>query len=239
MLKLKKVVLITSAVLLASTAVTATAASLDYRHEYKFGNNQNADRIKIGGSTKTETGQHNYSVEMKFSGKEGNYGYNDMERGDSEFLYSYKYNIDEHWYVEPGMPITFGDESVTYKPQVRVGYKFDNGIVTKLRYRHEFRDYTESKNNGDTYQKSKITYNLDYTWNNMIQLGFEANYEIAHEGDDWKLWDDSNKGYDYDLKIGYKNDSNWRPYVQFGNVGVSSKTDQRQLRSRVGITYSF
>ncbi|WP_174208828.1 oligogalacturonate-specific porin KdgM family protein [Vibrio rumoiensis] len=235
---MKKVFLITSAIMLASTAVNATAASLDYRHEYKFGTNQNADRIKIGGSTKTETGQHNYSVEMKFFGKTGNYAYNELERGDSEFVYSYKYNINEHWYIEPGMPITFGEDKTTYKPQVRVGYAFDSGIVAKLRYRHEFQDYTENKNNGDTWQKGKITANLDYTWNNMIQMTFEANYEISYE-DEYKLWDDGKTGYDYDLKLGWKNSSNWRPYVQFGNVGVSSRTDQRQLRSRVGIVYSF
>ncbi|MCF7352570.1 oligogalacturonate-specific porin KdgM family protein [Vibrio sp. CK2-1] len=239
MFKLNKVLLATTAALLATTAVNVNAASVDYRHEYKHGTESNGDRIKIGGSTKVELGTHYYSVEMKFNGKSESYGYQDLERGDSEFVYEFKHYITDKFYVQPGMPITFGEERVTYKPQLRIGYDFDSGITTKLRYRHEFRDYTDdSKYNGDTWQKSKVTANLDYTWNNMIQFGFEANYEKAHE-DIWTLYDNDTWNYDYNLKIGYKNDSNWRPYVEFGNVSESSSTDKRQLRSRVGITYSF
>lgn len=239
MFKLNKILLATTAALLATSSIGVNAASVDYRHEYKHGTESNGDRIKIGGSTKVDLGTHYYSVEMKFNGKDHSYGYNDLERGDSEFVYEFKYYVTDQFFVQPGMPITFGDSSVTYKPQLRIGYDFDSGITTKLRYRHEFRDYTDDSKNGETWQKSKVTANLDYTWDNMIQFGFEANYEKAHEGDNWKLYDNDSWNYDYNLKIGYKNDSNWRPYVEFGNVSESSSNDKRQLRSRVGITYSF
>lgn len=239
MFKLNKILLATTAALLTTTAVNVNAASVDIRHEYKHDTESNGNRIKIGGSTKSDLGTHYYSVEMKFNGRTGTYGFDDLERGDSEVVYEFKHYVTDKFYVQPGMPITMGEERVTYKPQLRIGYDFDSGITTKLRYRHEFRDFTSSKENGDTWQKSKVTANLDYTWNNMIQFGFEANYEKAHEGDNWLLYDGKTWNYDYNLKIGYKNESNWRPYVEFGNVSESSKTDDRQLRSRVGLTYSF
>ncbi|MGV3002325.1 oligogalacturonate-specific porin KdgM family protein [Vibrio sp.] len=239
MFKLNKVLLATTAALLATTAVNVNAASVDIRHEYKHETESNNNRIKIGGSTSTDLGKHYYSVEMKFAGRDGTYGFDDLERGDSEVVYEFKHYVTDKFYVQPGMPITMGDERVTYKPQLRIGYEFDSGITTKLRYRHEFRDYTSSKENGETWQKSKVTANLDYTWNNMIQLGFEANYEKAHEGDNWILYNNKTWNYDYNLKIGYKNESNWRPYVEFGNVSEGSKEGGRQLRSRVGLTYSF
>lgn len=240
MFKLNKILIATTAALLATTAINVNAASVDIRHEYKHGNEKNNNRIKIGGSTKGEYVKHYYSVEMKFNAREGTYGFEDLERGDSEVVYELKYYVTDQFYLQPGMPITMGEDRVTYKPQLRVGYEFDSGITTKLRYRHEFRDWTDAENNGDTWQKSKVTANLDYTWNNMIQFGLEANYEKAHEGKEvWRLYDNKTWNYDYNLKIGYKNDSNWRPYVEFGNVSESSSTDKRQLRSRVGLTYSF
>ncbi|OEF23308.1 oligogalacturonate-specific porin KdgM family protein [Vibrio rumoiensis] len=239
MFKLNKITLAATTLLLATSAVSVNAASLDYRHEYKHDTESNGDRIKIGGSTKVELGTHYYSVEMKFNGKDGSYGYQDLERGDSEFEYSFKYFVNDNFYLQPGMPITMGDQRVTYKPQLRVGYEFDSGITAKLRYRHEFRDFTDEKENGETWQKSKVTANLTYTWNSTVQFDFETNYEKAREGDNWLLYDGKDWNYDYNLKVGYKNDSNWRPYFELGNVSVSSKSDERQLRSRVGLTYSF
>ncbi len=49
--------------------------------------------------------------------------------------------------------------------------------------------------------------------------------------------------WDYNLKIGYKESGwKWRPYIELGNVQCTSSScddDTRQLRSRIGITYSF
>ncbi|MCG9554991.1 oligogalacturonate-specific porin KdgM family protein [Vibrio sp. Isolate31] len=61
-------------------------------------------------------------------------------RWKNEFEYGYKFNINEHWLIQPSMTVTFRSDSGTYKPQVRVQYSFDSGLKAKLRYRHEFRD---------------------------------------------------------------------------------------------------
>lgn len=208
---------------------TAFAASIDIRQEYKHESESYASRIKMDGST----GNHNYSIEAKQKGKP----FSEYEAGDNEFVYSYNINLDSHWRIQPGMPITFGSDSVTYKPQVRVQYKADSGLTAKLRYRHEFRDYT-SESSSDNFQKSKITANLDYTIE-QIQLGFETNYEKRLDNKQ-PLFDNKDYNWDMNLKVGYNiEDTAWRPYVEFGNVSVSSDSDKRQLRSRAGITYRF
>ncbi|MCZ8499360.1 hypothetical protein O9929_20830 [Vibrio lentus] len=81
-----------------------------------------------------------------------------------------RYAPDEKWYLQPGMPITFGDEKMTLKPASFVlGIKPtrpNNG----LRYRHEFQNYTDSSSSspqkvngdkialaGETVQQGKFT----------------------------------------------------------------------------------
>jgi hypothetical protein len=139
------------------------------------------------------------------------------------------------------MPLTFGNDSITYKPQVRVQYQFENGITTKLRYRHEFREYDSGSSN-DSRDRSKITANLDYNYETW-QFGLEANYadNLTDLSGEWPM-SAGDKEWDYNLKIGHKEiGSDWRPYVEFGNVQCTSDScdSSRQLRSRVGITYSF
>lgn len=228
----------TLAIAIASTLFVGgvSAASLDFREEYKHGQEDFAGRVKIGGSA----GNHYFGVEAKHSGHLG-----ELERADNEFEYGYNFNLDEHWRIQMSMPVTFGSTSVTYKPQVRVQYKFDSGLVTKLRYRHEFRNYSDGNSttgrDGEKYDfvsRSKLTGNLDYNWNDW-QLGFEANYAQDLINDEWKMGTNEKYEWDYNFKIGYKeSDWNWRPYIELGNVQHTAE-DSRQLRSRVGITYSF
>ena len=204
------------------------AASLDVRQEYKHDSESYASRVKIGGGV----GNHYFGVEAKQKGQP----FSEWESGDNEFEYGYKFQVTDHWLIQPSMPITFSSDKVTYKPQVRVQYAFDSGVKAKLRYRHEFRDYTDESGESSE-QKSKVTGNLEYNYENL-QLGFEANYEKGL--DDQVYFNNKDMNWDMNLKIGYKEaDWAWRPYVEFGNVSVSSTSDDRQLRSRVGVTYSF
>ena len=225
MKKYNKIALAVASTLFAGSLA---AASLDVRQEYKHDSESYASRVKIGGGV----GNHYFGVEAKQKGQP----FSEWESGDNEFEYGYKFQVTDHWLIQPSMPITFSSDKVTYKPQVRVQYAFDSGVKAKLRYRHEFRDYTDESGESSE-QKSKVTGNLEYNYENL-QLGFEANYEKGL--DDQVYFNNKDMNWDMNLKIGYKEaDWAWRPYVEFGNVSVSSTSDDRQLRSRVGVTYSF
>ncbi|WP_338621508.1 oligogalacturonate-specific porin KdgM family protein [Agarivorans sp. OAG1] len=251
MTKMKSLSIAIGALLIAAPVA---AGQLDFRSEYKHETEAHAYRIKIGDSTKvSDAGQWNYSVEMKFfSGKkeDGEYGgfLENLQRGDSEFDLSYKHKLNKKWYIQPGMPITFGDERVTYKPQFRVGYTSDFGLKTALRYRYEIRQYADGKENGETWTKSKVTLTGGYKVKSMpnLKLDYEANYWKSHEYE----WDpisgtakdpqfnNGDDNWDAGIFIGYQIEK-WRPYVEFWNSSVSSKTDQRQLKTRVGVKYKF
>jgi hypothetical protein len=226
--KMKTINAITTALLGTLFCTSVSAVSLDYRQEYKHESESFASRVKMGHSV----GSHSFDIEAKQSGAP----FSDWERGDNEFSYSYTIKLDDNWSIQPGMPVTFGSGQVTYKPQIRAQYAFDSGLVTKLRYRHEIRDYTEGA--GDTVeQKSKVTGNLDYKLDNIV-LGLEGNYEKGL--DDQVYFNNGDTNWDVNFKIGYSSsDVAWRPYVEFGNVSVSSDSDERQLRSRIGLTYAF
>lgn len=224
MLKNNKIALAVVATLFVGSV---SAASLDARQEYKHGSEDWASRIKMSGSVDN----HFFGAEMKQKGKP----FSEWEAADNEFEYGYRFKLNDQWMIQPSMPVTFGSDSVTYKPQVRVQYSFESGLKAKLRYRHEFRDYTSDSSN-DNRNRSKITGNLDYNWN-AFQFGFEANYAEDFANNEWTGGGGADYEWDYNFKVGYKeSDWNWRPYVEFGNVQDSS---DRQLRSRVGITYSF
>lgn len=230
-----KIALVVASTLLASTA---TGATLDYRAEYKHDSDKYAHRIKMGGGTNlTEETKLYFGVEQKFASDKDGDVYNQLERGDSEFDWGIRHKLDEKWYIQPGMPITFGDEKTTYKPQLRVGYIADFGLTTALRYRHEFRNYTDS----DTIQRGKMTLTGAYKFSDEslknLQLSYEANYVKSY--DDEIVDNDNDYEWDLGMKIGYKMD-NFRPYVEFWSATAGDNTDNdRQLKSRVGITYSF
>lgn len=224
MSKFYKIVSTTVLTLVASASVSA--ASLDFRQEYKHESETYASRVKLGAGV----GNMYFGVEAMQKGKP----FSEWESKGNEFDFGYKYKIDDSWTLIPGMPITFFPGHVTYKPQLRAQYSFDSGVVTKLRYRHEFRNFSDDRS---AEQKSKITANLDYKYNGF-QFGLEANYEKGL--DDQVLFDNGDTNWDALFKLGYKGeDWSWRPYVEFANVSVSSSSSDRQLRSRIGITYSF
>ncbi|EPZ5430975.1 oligogalacturonate-specific porin KdgM family protein [Vibrio owensii] len=224
MLNMKKAAIAT-ATLLMSTCVSA--ASLDFRQEYKHDTEDYSSRVKMGAGV----GNHFFSVEAMQKGKP----FSEWESKGSEFEYGYKYKLNDHWTLIPSMPVTFFDGSASYKPQLRAQYKFDSGLVAKIRYRHQFREFSDD--NKDMETLSYVTANLNYNINNF-QLGLEANYTKGH--DDQVFFDNGDTNWDAGIWIGYKAEGwDWRPYVQFTDVSVSSKSDERQLRSRVGVTYSF
>lgn len=101
---------VTIALLTTVAAASVNAGSLDYRGEYKHESEEFAHRIKIGSSVKiSDPAKLYFSVEQKFNSHDKSDFFNQVERGDSEFDWGVAYNLDKNWYIQPGMPITFGN----------------------------------------------------------------------------------------------------------------------------------
>ncbi|WP_045495705.1 oligogalacturonate-specific porin KdgM family protein [Vibrio hyugaensis] len=215
------------------------AAFLDLREEYNVGTKSWVGRVWI----KNEIDRHSFSAEVRASGN-----LSELSNGYSEFIYGYKLGSFDQWLVSTSIPITLFDNSVTYKPQISGQYSFNSGVIAKLRYRHEFRNYADEAmvvgRDGevhDSYNASKLTGNLDYKWA-YLKLGFEMNFKQDFIDKRWKLGTNERYEWDYNVKLGYKpNEWQWRPYFELGNVQCTSTLcdSSRQLRARVGATYFF
>lgn len=221
-----------SSLIVVMAATSANATSLDVRQEYKHDSEKSASRIKISASV----GNHGFGLEAKQ--KQRTKGpLSDVEAGDSEFTYSYKHVISPVLYLKPEVPVTFGGGKTAIKPQVKVAYKVNDNTELTLRYRHEFDFYTASKKTKDE-QKGKIT--ADYNWKFQDFAGtVEYNYDIAYDSDH-KLYNNKNKSWELNLKVAYQQkDWKFKPYFEVGTVGMSSSNDDREIRTRYGISFSL
>ncbi|ALR94019.1 MULTISPECIES: oligogalacturonate-specific porin KdgM family protein [Vibrio] len=252
----------TMSLFVASTLMTGavSAATLDYRAEYKHESETYAQRIKISGSSKiNDQTKLNFGVEQKFHSYDNSHFWDQLVAGDSEFDWGVRYQINKQWFIQPGMPITFGDddEKTTYKPQVRVGYKSSFGLSTALRYRHEFQVYSDGAGNktltdgtsvsvaGKTVEQGKWTLTGSYDMRQFdneyldnVKLSYEINYNKNYDEVRLSDWKDSE--WDAGLIVGYQM-GDFRPYFELWNVKGKdgSTTDDRQLRTRLGLKYSF
>ena len=211
----------------------AAATSIDFRAETRSITHDHKYRFKMS----DKIGNFNVGAELKFKSDSKEF-MNNLVSDGSEIEVGYTHQYDNGWYLQPGMPITFGSSKTTYKPQLRVGYKFDTvPSYVALRYRHEINANVAADTSDD--QKSKLTFTTGYKFENGLNINFEANYEqMAHNPNNAVLFDNGDSNYDYQVKVGYSI-GQYTPYFDLTNVSVSSTSDQRQLRGRVGINYKF
>ena len=207
----------------------ADAASLDFRQEYKSSTDQHASRVKMG---HTFDGRFSVGLELKFKGAEGKF-MEDLQSNGSELDLGYRIKLNDQWTLITGMPIEFGSSGATYKPQLRLTYKSDaiDGLSLSGRYRLDVKPGEDIK-----HLRHRYTVNIGYKVENWT-FGFEGNYYYA-DNSEYLLYNDSRTNYENNLTAHYKI-GNWSPWVEFGDVSVSDDSSQRELRSRIGIRYSF
>lgn len=222
-----------SSLLIALSAIIAAgqvnAASIDFRHEYKGKSEQHSSRVKINESI----GNFSISGELKFrSPKEAGF-FEDLSNNGWELDLGYRFKINDNWSIQPGMPIEGRSDGMTYKPQLRATYAFDSidGFSLSGRYRHDIKMYSDGR---DTQNRHRFTGNASYKMDEW-EFGLELNY---YKAEGYELFDNKDTNYENNLTIRYRPGA-WSPYIELGDVSMSSETDERELRSRVGISYSF
>lgn len=210
------------------------ASSLDFRHEFKGKTDQHASRVKMATSF-----DNNFmvDVEVKFKSAEGTDFMKDLKNNGSEIGLNYKWDINDQWALQPGMPIEFGASSATYKPQLRLTYKptLIDGLSISGRYRLDIKP-TQTDDLVDNKFRNRYTFNLGYKVQDL-SLGLEMNYYKAHD-DSYLLYDNKDSNYENNVTASYKI-GNWTPWAEFGDVSVNKFDDARELRSRVGLRYTF
>ncbi|MBA0157571.1 oligogalacturonate-specific porin KdgM family protein [Pectobacterium versatile] len=224
-------------------SVNAMAVTIDYRHEMMdTPKADHKDRISMSHRFANGFG---LSVEAKWrqSGSDTtpNKPYNETVSNGTEVVASYVYNFNKTFSLEPGFSLESNSTSNNYRPYLRGKVNITDDLSTSLRYRPYYK-----RNSGDLLTASKNNqengYNLtavvSYKFLKDFQVDYELDYKKANKAgqyqSDFETWK-----IDHDVKLAYKWDKNWKPYMAVGNVADSGTNDHRQTRYRVGVQYSF
>ncbi|MCW2473800.1 oligogalacturonate-specific porin KdgM family protein [Candidatus Symbiopectobacterium sp. NZEC151] len=239
-------VLVTSLVSMSSMAVT-----IDYRHEMKdTAKADHADRLLI--SNRFDNG-FGLSLEGKWKNGEPNdktvgnritpnKAYNEPVSNGTEVTASYAYKFDKTFGVEAGLNMVSASTTNNYRPYIKGTANVTDSFYAGLRYRPFYQRF--SGNIGQNKMTDMTGYTITATLGYKLPANFTVEYEFEYNknnkaGSDGYLFDNDNYNMNHDVKLSYKVDKNWTPYVQVGNVDYAKTTDERQTRYRVGVQYNF
>ncbi|GKW34839.1 oligogalacturonate-specific porin KdgM family protein [Pectobacterium versatile] len=225
-------------------SVNAMAVTIDYRHEMKdTPKNDHRDRLSMSHRFANGFG---LSVEAKWkqSGSDStpNKPFNETVSNGTEVVASYVYNFNKTFSLEPGFSLDSTSDSNNYRPYLRGKVNITDDLSTSLRYRPYYKRNSGKIANtkGDPTQENgyNLTAVLSYKFLKDYQIDYELDYQKANKAGAYK-YDNETYNFNHDVKLSYKFDKNWKPYMAVGNVADSGTNDHRQTRYRVGVQYSF
>lgn len=230
-------------------SVNALAVSIDYRHEM-------TDNAKVGHKDRLLI-SHRFangfglSSEVKWaqSGRDNNPNkpFHEQVSNGTEVVASYVYKINDMFSIEPGLSLESDSNANNYRPYLRGKVNITEDLSASLRYRPYFKRMSGNINvvtNGVAKDTSESGYNLTaniaYNFLKDYSVEYELDYKHSTKaGSEYFQSDKENYKFEHDVKLAYKIDKNWKPYMAIGNVSGNKNTDERQTRYRVGLQYSF
>ncbi|MCA6915221.1 oligogalacturonate-specific porin KdgM family protein [Pectobacterium versatile] len=228
-------------------SVNAMAVTIDYRHEMQDTvKNDHKDRLSMSHRFANGFG---LSAEAKWkqSGSDTtpNKPFNETVSNGTEVVASYVYNFNKTFSLEPGFSLDSSSDSNNYRPYLRGKVNITDDLSTSLRYRpYYLRKSGNTNKTGASNYTQETGYNLtavvSYKFLKDYQIDYELDYKKANKaGPSGFQADKENWKIEHDVKLAYKLDKNWKPYMAVGNVVGDKNTDERQTRYRVGVQYSF
>lgn len=230
------------------TAAQAATFTVDYRHEYRGEYSENFDRICLIGAFENGIGFYVDSSFKSGSERPGKYDYDEGQWGDfvtnaTEMSLWWGYKIaDTGFTITPGIITESTSETTGYKPYLRLQYNTDFGLWFAIRPRFDYWRYDDGRADqrngridawiGYNYGNFGINYNYTYMWTLSDDVNDDGTggTRYMYDNDDWN--------YEQNLSMNYRM-GKWNPYIEIGDISVSSSSDERQLRLRVGIQYTF
>ncbi len=230
---------LTSAILLALTATTAHAASINLRHEYspEFGDNdsQYKDRIEVTHRFKNGIG---FGVEAKFQENLKEDG-NPFTQNNHQTNISYRMKLNDDFTLTPQYKIEGGTTDLTHQFNLTLGYKVNDDWSVSYRQRY----------NQETHENYYHQGTFAFSYKGIQDWGISGSLDYrVREGDVGKtkvVWDGDNKGInEINFKAQYNGlESGWKPFGEFGVTPKAKNTgdevDSWRPRVRVGVSYSF
>lgn len=221
---------------LASVAnFSAMAMSLDLRHEWQdTGKGDHKDRMLVSHRFANGLG---FSLEAKWrqdsSDSTPDKPYHEQVSNGTEAVVSYQHKFDA-FTLQPGFSLESSSNNNGYRPYLRAQYNLTKDLYVAGRYRYEYKRTTSKGSEGD-----EKTNRGDFWLGYSFYKDWSAEYNYVYKSSNKVIFDDGKTDYEHNVKLAYKWDKNWKPYIEVGNVKQDSKNDNRQTRYRVGINYSW
>ncbi len=232
---------LTSAILLALTATTAHAASINYRHEFVDAKgeaeSQHKDRLVISDRFDNGIG---LSAEIKWENPKGEgFGLDKLSNAGHEMKISYNYKITDTFTLQPAYALDSGSGKATHKFDLKGTQKLTDDWDIGLRYRYG--DANSVAGADSHYSQLNLTSGYK-----MGDFAFGADLE-------YKLMQSAHPGYEGDnnylavanFTAAYSGlESGWVPFIELGMVSVDADSnvegaDDYRMRYRAGVKYSF
>lgn len=219
----------------------ADSASINYRHGFTEDDSIHSDRIKLNYRMDSGLG---FGAEIKYktAGDREDVAYDNMVNNGHEFTVDYNYKLSPQSALIPSFQIDSSKDSTTYKVGLKYNYKINDTWYAAARVRQDAKsldrdqvDHSKANRAKDDQNTTRLEGWLGYTpkgpW------AFE--YQYIHFITDYIRYDNEKSDYEQNLSVKYKINKQWAPFMEVGDIKVSSTTDDRQARWRVGIQYNF
>lgn len=234
--------LMLASILHAENYPAIESAYINYRHQYLERDRTHADRVLLGIRLNNNFG---FQGELKYktadaTGARKDVAFDNIVESGHEFLIDYRHKINDRWTMVPLVSLVADPSSLTYRIGNRINYKISDAFTIGGRYRYDAKKLDRDKVDKSAPDRAKQDQHthrydlyLDYNTGGKWSYG----YNFAYYDTDYVRY--NNKEYDYEqnLSIRYKLTSDWTPFVELGDVKVSSTESARQLRLRAGFTY--
>lgn len=213
---------------------------IDYRHEYLDKSRSHADRVEFGTFFSNGIG---LLGELRYNTNEGKKdkfdpsGFTNNGHGLS-VLYRFKPVDDKKLWLEPSFWLDSTSFWTTYEYGLTAGYDFSKEWKVSGRFRYDMDKATAKSLSYGNEDRNNRRYDIwiDYRPNNTL---FQYQLNLVYYDNNYKTWNNGNKNYAVSFKTAYKMGS-WTPYVSVADYkGIDKTSSNRQLRWRLGLTYSF
>ncbi|WP_028455973.1 oligogalacturonate-specific porin KdgM family protein [Chitinilyticum litopenaei] len=228
-----------------TTAAAAQAASIDFRGQYRTGQERWESRFLLGHELDNGLGG-TIEYTINNSSKAGA-GLDDISWKDTEFQLYYKYKLNDTITLLPSVlwDSVKSSNNEVYKVGLQANWAFQPGWRLDGRVRYEYNNEPSANLNrqidNDDWTRT------DITLRNTINKEFDAYYNFRwdHKLSNYAFANGSKNNYEHNIGGGYKITKNVRLHGEFGYVGeVQDPNAPRGVltddwRFRLGATYTF
>lgn len=231
------------------TALAAPAMAGETKLDVRFGHNTNSDikdsRVKF---MHTFDSGFYFSAEAAQIHNDGYFAGNDSADSDKnglkaaaqEFEATKKFQINDKWYWSPGLTMVTAPNWTDYRPYLKLGTSFDNGLSLTGRYRYNWSNDANGKNLLDGSGTTRGASNQFDIWLSKsigdVGLMYNPRYRFQDGVDQGTGRDDY---WEHTVMVNYKLNETWTPYVELVSVDETYVDDNGNRENDYAIRLGF